>query len=146
MPPQYTRAFESEAINRGDLAVLLYWKVPAIRFAQNLATPPIAVDVGDVIGREEVIRAIAIGMFSVDPVTRRVNPLAMVTPAQLTRYAAKVLNARGAPCARGVGNDPSKVLGACAVTDLASQMPPDAPVSGHAAGEVVNQIGRALAQ
>ena len=37
MPPQYSRAFESEAINRGDLAVLLYWKVPAIRFAQNLA-------------------------------------------------------------------------------------------------------------
>ena len=64
----------------------------------------------------------------------------------MTRYAAKVLTARGAPCARGTGSDPSKVLAACGVTDLASQLPPDAPVSGRAAGEIVNQIGRLLAQ
>src|SRR5438132_5477447 len=43
MPPQFLRALDSEAITRGDLAVLMYWKVSAVRFAQDLSTPPIAI-------------------------------------------------------------------------------------------------------
>lgn len=143
MPPQFIRALESEAITRGDLAVLLYWKVPAIRFAQNLTTPPIAVDVNDVVGREEVIRAIAVGMLQVDPITRRVNPSATVTPAQVSRYLARVMTIRGASCARGA-SDTSRILSSCGMKDLGATLPPDASVTGSAAVEVINQMAKQL--
>ena len=35
MPPQYMRALEAESITRADLAVLMYWKVTAVRFAAS---------------------------------------------------------------------------------------------------------------
>ena len=43
----------------------------SIRFAQNVPTPPIAIDIADIPGRDEVIRAMALGIYPVDPVTRR---------------------------------------------------------------------------
>jgi tetratricopeptide (TPR) repeat protein len=145
MPPQYLRAAESEAITRGDFAVLLYWKVASIRFAQNLGIPPIAVDIGDVLGREEMIRAIALGILQVDPVTRRVGPSVPLTANSLTRYAARTLTARGAPCARGL-SDPSRILNACSVTDPSITLPPDAPISGRAAESVIEEIDRVLSR
>jgi len=145
MPPQYLRASESEAITRADLAVLLYWKVASIRFAQNLGTPPIAVDIEDVLGRDEIIRAIALGILPVDPVTRRVGPNVPVTASALTRYAARTLSMRGAPCAHGV-NDSSKILNACSVTDPSITLPPDELISGRAAESVIEEIERVLSR
>lgn len=144
MPPQAVRALESDAITRADLAVLLFWNAASIRFAQNLGPPPIAVDVEEVLGREELIRAITVGMLPVDPVTRRVNPNAQVTAPQLTRYAARVLTSRGAACTRGAGGDTAKIVAACGITDLSATQSPDAPVSGRDALTVVTQIERAL--
>ncbi|HEX7190513.1 MAG TPA: tetratricopeptide repeat protein, partial [Thermoanaerobaculia bacterium] len=74
MPTQFRKAIESEAVTRADLAVLLYWKLASVRFAQNVGTPPIAIDVENATGREEIVRAIALGILQVDPVTRRVSP------------------------------------------------------------------------
>ena len=71
MPAHYRAAADSLAVTRSDFAVLLYWTVPSVRFAQNLGTPQIAVDIEDVAGREEIIRALALGLYDVDPVTRR---------------------------------------------------------------------------
>src|SRR4029077_9192898 len=87
MPPQFLRALESEAITRGDLAVLMYWKISAVRFAQDLSTPPIAIDIGDGLSRDEIIRLIALGIYQVDPVTRQANPYGPVSPLSLTRAA-----------------------------------------------------------
>src|SRR5207244_1989616 len=81
MPPQFLRAMDAESITKGDLAVLLYWKVASIRFAQNVPAPPIAIDISESPGRDEIIRAIALGIYTIDPVTRRVNPDAIVTGA-----------------------------------------------------------------
>lgn len=145
MPPQYLRAAESEAITRSDLAVLLYWRVASIRFAQNLGAPPIAVDIEDVTGRDEIIRAIALGILPVDPVTRRVGPNVTVTAGALTRYAARALTSRGAACARGLG-DPSRILNACSVTDPSITRPADEPVSGRAAESVIEEIERVLSR
>ena len=83
MPPQFRKAIESEVATRADLAVLLYWKLASIRFAQNLGAPPIATDVENATGREEIVRAIALGILQVDPVTRRVSPNAPVTASAL---------------------------------------------------------------
>lgn len=146
MPPQYIRALESDSITRSDFAVLLYWKVSSVRFAQNLGTPPIATDIADVPGREELIRAITIGVLNVDPVTRRVGPNATVSAGSLTRLAARVLAARGASCAHGVAGDPARALAACGIPDPSAQTSPESPVDGRTASMMLGRIDRALAR
>jgi tetratricopeptide (TPR) repeat protein len=135
MPPQYTRALEAESITRADLAVLMYWKVTAIRFAQDVPAPPIAIDISDVTGRDELIRAIALGIFPVDPITRRVNPLAAVTAGALSRIGSRILALRGAPC--------GKTLAACGIDDPAA-MGEDVSVSGRAAAAMLDRIDKSL--
>jgi lipopolysaccharide biosynthesis regulator YciM len=146
MPSQFRRAIESESITRGDLAVLMYWKVASVRFASNLSAPPIAIDVSETPGRDEIVRAIALGIYQVDPVTRRVNPFGAVNAAALSRTAARLLAMRGAGCARGAGNDPQKVLAACAIVDPTLGAGADSPVSGRAAAAVMEQVDRAISR
>ncbi len=142
MPSHYRAALESTALTRAELAVLLYWTVPSIRFAQNLGTPPIAVDVQDVAGREEMIRAIAIGMYEVDPVTRRVGPYRTVSAARLSTLLHRVLALRGAPCARGMAAE--KVLSACGVEDPLATMAPEATVTGRDALRYLQQLAKKM--
>ena len=139
LPPQVMRAMQAPAITRADLAVLMYWTVTAIRFAPNVPAPPIAIDIAESPGRDEIIRAIALGIYPVDPVTRRVNPDAEVNGATLARIATRILSVRGAPCAR-VPND--QILSACGVTVTAD----DLPVSGETATSVLQQVDHALSR
>ncbi|HEX7418742.1 MAG TPA: tetratricopeptide repeat protein [Thermoanaerobaculia bacterium] len=142
MPPQYQRAIETDAIDRSDLAVLIYWKLTSVRFDQNLNSPPIAIDIEDTPGREEIVRAIAIGLYDVDPVTRRVSPLRPVNAATLERLAARLLVVRGAPCAMGVPAE--AVLAACGVNDRAATPPPESPVPGRMAAAMLDDIDKVL--
>lgn len=142
MPVQYRAALESGAVTRGDLAILLYWTVPAVRFAQNLGTPQIAVDIEGMAGREEMIRAIALGLFDVDPVTRRVSPHRTVSAGRLAQHLGRVLILRGAACTRGIPQD--KVLAACGVTDLTATYAPEATVPGREVQRVMDQVAKAL--
>lgn len=140
MPSHFRIALDSPALTRAELATLLYWTVPAVRFAQNLPSPPIAVDVEGLAGREEMIRAIAIGMYDVDPVTRRVSPSRQVTAARLSNHLARVLMLRGAACARGLSSD--KVLAACGVSEIADDG--DDVVTGREAQAALMQVAKAL--
>lgn len=140
MPAHFRHALDSLAVTRADLAVLLYWKVPSIRFAQNLGSPPIAIDVADVSGREEIIRAIALGLYEVDPVTRRVSPHRTVTAERLSRLLARVLASRGATCARGIPTD--RVLATCGVPDPLATHEPDATVSGREVARVLEELAK----
>jgi tetratricopeptide (TPR) repeat protein len=139
MPAQYRNALNTESITRADLAVLIYWTLSNVRFAQNLGSPPIAIDVAEVPGREEVVRAIAIGLYDVDPVTRRISPFRIVTASTLARHAARLLAISRAPCATG-----ENVLASCGVTDPTTTLMPDSPVSGRTAATIVEQIDRAV--
>ena len=145
MPPQFRRAIESESITRGDLAVLMYWKVASVRFASNMAAPPIAIDISETPGRDEIVRAMALGIYQVDPVTRRVNPYSPVNAGALARISARLLALRGAACARGAGNDP-RVLAACAIVDPALGAGAESPVSGRVAAGVMEQVDRAISR
>ncbi len=146
MPSQFRRAIESESITRGDLAVLMYWKVASVRFASNLSAPPIAIDVSETPGRDEIVRAIALGIYQVDPVTRRVNPFGAVNAGALTRTSARLLALRGASCARGAGNDPQKILAACAIVDPTLGAGAESPVTGRVAAGVMEQVDRAISR
>ena len=141
MPPQFLRAMDAPAITKRDLAVLMYWKIASIRFAQNVPAPPIAIDISETPGRDEIIRAIALGIYQIDPVTRRVNPDADITEAGLARVAARVLALRGAACARQVSGQDA-ILTACGITLAAD----DLPVSGRAASAVLEQVDRAISR
>ena len=145
MPPQFRRAIESESITRGDLAVLMYWKVASVRFASNIAAPPIAIDISETPGRDEMVRAMALGIYQVDPVTRRVGPFTPVNAGALSRIAARLLALRGAGCVRGAGSDPQKVLAACSVLDPAVAGA-DIPVGGRVAAMVMELVDRALSK
>lgn len=140
MPSHFRAALESQALTRAELAVLLYWKVPSVRFAQNVGAPPIAIDVADVAGREEMIRAIALGLFEVDAVTRRVGPHRQMTAERLGRFLTRVLQVRGAACARNVPGE--RVLGACGVTEPLGEG--DALVTGRTASRALEQVAKAL--
>jgi tetratricopeptide (TPR) repeat protein len=142
MPAHYRSAVESAAVTRAELAVLLYWTVPSVRFAQNLGTPQIAVDVEGLAGREEMIRAIALGLYDVDPVTRRVSPHRTVSAGRISQHLTRVLTLRGAPCARGLAQD--KVLAACGVTNLAASVPPESTVGGREAQRALGEVAKAL--
>jgi tetratricopeptide (TPR) repeat protein len=142
MPAHFHTALASTALTRAELATLLYWTVPSIRFAQNLGAPPIAVDIEDVQGRDEMIRAIALGLYDVDPVTRRVSPFRPVTASRLSALFARVLTIRGAACARGLPHE--RVLAACSVTDPLATYPADAIVTGREAQRALDQIAKKL--
>ena len=142
MPPYYRSAVESAAITRADFATLLYWTVPSVRFAQNLGSPPIAIDIENVPGREEVIRAIAIGLFEVDAVTRRVSPYRPVTATRLSTHLARLLSLRGATCARGLPQD--RVLTACGVADPLNGRSPEDAITGRQAVAALQQAAKHL--
>ena len=141
MPVHVRTAMDSVGVTRAELATLLYWTVPAIRFAQNVGAPTIAVDIEEVAGREEIIRAIALGLFDVDPVTRRVSPARVVTAARLSSFLSRVLTQRGAACARGAGD---RVLAACNVPDPLATYPPEASVTGRDAVAALEQVAKQL--
>lgn len=142
MPPQFRQAMESAAVTRSDFAVLLYWLVPSVRFAQNLGAPPIATDLESAAGREEIIRAIAIGLYDVDPVTRRVSPGRVLSAARIAALLQRLLAVRGATCARGV--QLNAVLGACGVADPGVRVPGDATLTGREVAAALGQVAKAL--
>ena len=129
MPPQYQRAFESVSIDRADLAVLLYWKVASVRFAQNLAAD-----------RDRRGRGAGAGRNSSEPSpsascrsTRSPaasGPRRNAAAATLSRLAAASRRPRRKLRPRSRRH--RKILAACAIPDPALELPPDAP--GHRPG------------
>lgn len=153
MPPQYRRAIDSNAINRADFAVLLYWKVSAVRFARPSGQPPIAVDIGDVPGRDELVRALALRMFPVDPVTRSVDPYRTLTATTFSRLVNRVMSLRGSlpACASTVTESNEalrgqKMLELCSIDSAPLRAAPDAPVSGEYASNVLTRIDALLSK
>lgn len=136
MPQHYHAALSSAAVTRTQLATILYWKLPAVRFARNLSEPPIAVDLSYGSGREEMIRALAMGLFSVDPVTRTASPDRVVRIEILERIAARLLRLGGLPaCAAPVAGDPGAELEACGIP-----MPSADPVTGPEVARTIEAI------
>jgi len=148
MPRHYQVAMESQSINRADLAVLIYWKLSSVRFAQKLAEPPIAIDT-DVAGRDELIRALALRLLPVDAVTRRVEPFRIVTGSNFLRMAARLLSLRGTPVCAGTVTDDgdaaraSKLLAACGIA-TSEVRDGDPAVTGRAAAKILERIDRRL--
>lgn len=136
MPSQFHAALASDAVTRSELAIIVYWKLPAVRFARNLSEPPIAVDLTYGPGREEMIRALALGLFPVDQVTRTASPGRLVTVDAFERIAARLARLGGIPeCAVPVAGDPGAELASCGVP-----LPQGEPLTGADVSRTIDAI------
>lgn len=147
MPPRYRTAAASPALTRAELATLIYWNINTVRFGRPSGDTAIAIDIADVEGREELIRAIAWGIWNVDPVTRRIDPGRVVTGRNAARALYRVLTLSGLPpCAASSIPDPQggdaavAALRACGVDVTNIRTAPDAPVSGRWAVAALDKI------
>ncbi len=103
---------------KADLAVLLYWLVPDVRYGRT-SVGRIATDVLDHPRQEEIVRVVNLGLMDVDSTLHRFSPSARVSRGSALRTLARMLSrfASDASCVAGAGRDPSQG-GAC---DLASR-------------------------
>jgi Tfp pilus assembly protein PilF len=140
LPPRYHNAAGAAVLTRADLAILSYWEVSAFRFAP-IADPPIAVDIADVPGREEIVQALGLRLLSVDPITRAVDPTRAVSGAAMLRAAALLLRVGVAPpCAGNGGTSAAQALQGCGVPVAPVIAAPESPVSGAAALAILGAI------
>ncbi len=137
MPPRFRTAAASHQLTRAELATLVYWSVSGIRFGRPPSQPAVAIDIADIEARDEIVRAIAFGLFPVDPVTRRMFPERTVTAANAARVLLRVMALTAAPaCIAAGGGDTAspagiaKIFTACGIDAAPLRGDPEAPVTG----------------
>lgn len=140
LPPRFHEAVSSPALTREQLAVLLFWKVPAVRFAQQISQPPIAVDLQGVRGREEMVRALALELLSVDRSSRRARPSELIRTSRFIEVAAATTRLSRPVCASLPMVNARTLLRGCGIDTSALGENPDDLVEGEAASAILNQI------
>ncbi|HEX5759190.1 MAG TPA: hypothetical protein VF121_08350, partial [Thermoanaerobaculia bacterium] len=147
LPPGVQATAERPELTRADLAVLLYWLVPEVRHARPSAGR-IATDVLDHPQREELVRAVNLGLLDVDPRVHRVFPGSRVSRSAGLRALWRTLwmFERGLPCVAGGGADPPSAAlceraARCGLLAAGEECRGAAPLAGP---EAVEMIRRAL--
>ncbi len=78
LPPVVRELGRKVELERADLAALLYWLVPQVRYSQVI-DPPIATDILDHPQRDEILRVVDLGLMRVDETLHRFDPGATAT-------------------------------------------------------------------
>lgn len=78
LPPLVRELGRKRQLERSDLAALLYWMVPQVRYSQ-IVDPPIATDILDHPRRDEILRVANLGLMTVDETLHRFDPSAPAT-------------------------------------------------------------------
>lgn len=164
MPPRVATAASMLTLERGDLAVLLYWLVPRVRSASG-GQARIASDILDDPRREEMARILNLELMDMDTAVYRFYPEREALRADALEAVLRVLRRfGGATCtppplpAAGseavAGGDEAQSVAAtpaprvcraaveCGLIDPDEPCRPGEPVSG---GEAVDLLRRALA-
>lgn len=96
-------------LERGDLAVLLYWVFPNVRYAESRRAR-IAADILDDPRREEIARVINLRLMQVDETLHRFEPSRTLTRLELFRSLLLVLGDSDPPveCVRDLTRPPSR--------------------------------------
>jgi hypothetical protein len=90
--PQDVQAVAAKPeINKGDLAVLLYWLLPQVRYARP-TSGRIATDVLDHPHQEEIVRVVNLGLMDVDATLHRFSPGAPVKRGSALRSLIRALD------------------------------------------------------
>ncbi len=78
LPPMVRDLGRQGELGRADLAALLYWLVPQVRYSQVI-DPPIANDILDHPRHDEILRVVNLGLMQVDETLHRFDPGAPAT-------------------------------------------------------------------
>ena len=125
-------------------------------FHEELAVPDgdVFIHCGDMCRagtREELVRALALRLYNVDPITRRVDPFRTITGAAFVRMLGRIIALRGTPsCAAPPPAGTPEIdavvmtLDACAIPLGEIRTNLDAPVSGRAAVAVLERLDDVL--
>jgi hypothetical protein len=135
-------------LSRADLAVLLYWLVPQVRYARP-SEGRIATDVLDHPQRDEIVRVVNLGLLDVEETLHRFSPGAPVRRATALRAVVRLLQSFGGGACLGddaANPQPSQALACdlaarCALLAAEDDCRPGDPLSG---GDAVEMIRRAL--
>ena len=84
LPPEVQELGRKPELDRADLASLLYWLVPSVRYAR-LENPPIATDILDHPRREQIVPVVALGLIRIDRTLHRFEPVRPATRSQVLR-------------------------------------------------------------
>jgi hypothetical protein len=113
LPAEVREMADKPELSRGDLAVLLFWLVPQVRYAKAGAGR-IATDVLDDPHRDEIVHVVNLGLMDVDPNLHRFSPAATARRGMALRTLARLL--------AGFGNQVSCVEAAGGATAAACEL------------------------
>jgi hypothetical protein len=116
LPADVREMADKPELSRADLAVLVYWLVPQVRYAK-VASGRIATDILDHPHRDEIAHVVNLGLMDVDPNLHRFSPEAPLRRGVALRALGRLLGGFGnhVDCAATAGG------GAASPCDLAVQ-------------------------
>ncbi len=149
MPPEVAQVASSPQLQRGDMAVLLYWLVPRVRSTRG-GTARIASDILDDPRREAIARVLNLGLMDMDATVHRFYPSRPIRREMALRSVLRVLHRFGpAACAAPAAEVPAPGLDTicaaafdCGLLRGEEACVPREDVSG---AEAVDLVRRALA-
>jgi tetratricopeptide (TPR) repeat protein len=149
MPPEVAQVASSPQLQRGDMAVLLYWLVPRVRSTRG-GTARIASDILDDPRREAIARVLNLGLMDMDATVHRFYPSRPIRREVALRSVLRVLHRFGpAACAAPAAEVPTPGLDTicaaafdCGLLRGEEACLPREDVSG---AEAVDLVRRALA-
>jgi hypothetical protein len=150
MPPRVAQVASSPMLERGDMAVLLYWLVPRVRSTRG-ATARIASDILDDPRREEIARVLNLGLMDMDTSVHRFYPLRPIRRQVALRAVLRVLGAFGgaacaAPATAAAASDLETICAAAFDCGLLRGEEACVPREEMTGAEAVDLIRRALAR
>ncbi len=121
LPPKVQALGKRAQLNRAEVATLLYWLIPEVRYAK-VSNPPIATDILDHPQREEIVRVVNLGLIDVDLTLHRFNPGAPASRSLLLRALLRLLTrfGHGFACLEGA-QEIGVATSARAICDQAAQ-------------------------
>lgn len=139
LPVKIQELSKAGELSRADLASLLYWIIPDVRYAQ-VNNPPIATDILDSPQRKEIVRVVNLGLLDVDETLHLFRPTESASRALVFSALLGLLDwaDRDFPCLAGTAGvklSRSRHLtcaaaAACGLIPEPADCLPAAPISG----------------
>lgn len=150
LPPRVREKADLAELTRADLASLVYWLFPALRFAP-VENPPIAADILDHPDRQEILKVAGLEVMEVDQTVHRFYPERPITRSEAIAALLRLLM-DGEPLPACLADDPrvqssqawicNRAVRCRLIGDVADCLPA-APISGP---EALAFFRHALAQ
>jgi hypothetical protein len=144
LPPGVRAVAAKPELDRAELAVLLYWLVPDVRYGRP-SSGRIATDVLDHPQREEIVRVVNLGLLDVDSTLHRFSPRASARRGTALRSLSRLLTRSGGIACLKEGGGGSSQGAICAQAARCGIVPSEdeclasEPLSGDAAVEMIRR-------